>query len=204
MSRAALLLHEATGDQEPIAQARRWVDILDRHYWDDIGGGYFFTADDTDDVISRTKNAHDNATPSGNGTMVEVLARLFYLTGEDRYRVRADALIAAFAGEVVKNAYPYATLLRSADLLARPVQLVVVGENDTAATQALLRTAAVADTPNLIRSLVAPDASLPTTHPAAGKGQIGESATAYVCVGAACSLPLTEPDALAAALARTA
>jgi uncharacterized protein YyaL (SSP411 family) len=204
MARAALLLYETTGDTELIAQARRWVATLDRHYWDNGGGGYFFTAGDADDVISRTKNAHDNATPSGNGTMVEVLARLFYHTGEAQYRDRAEALVAAFAGEAVKNAFPYTTLLLGADLLAHPVQLVVIGARDAAATDALLRTAAVAATPNLIRALVAPDAALPATHPAAGKGQLDGVPTAYVCVGPTCSLPLTEPEALAVALARAA
>ena len=44
--------------------------MLDRHYWDDAGGGYFFAADDTTDLIARAKTAADAAVPAGNGTMV--------------------------------------------------------------------------------------------------------------------------------------
>ena len=47
------------------------------------------------DVIQRTKPVFDNATPSGNAAMAEVLARLFHLTGKDAYRTHAEALFRA-------------------------------------------------------------------------------------------------------------
>src|SRR3546814_8883952 len=84
MAAAALALHEATGKADTLAQAERWVALLDRHYWDDATGGYFLTADDTPDLIVRTKTAYDSAVPSGNGVMLGVLARLHYLTGKAR------------------------------------------------------------------------------------------------------------------------
>ena len=65
------------------AGARDWVAVLDRHYWDAAEGGYFFAADDTQDLIARVKTAYDAAVPSGNGTMVGVLTRLALLTGEE-------------------------------------------------------------------------------------------------------------------------
>src|SRR3546814_2188427 len=90
MAAAALGLHEATGKADTLAQAERWVALLDRHYWDDATGGYFLTADDTPDLIVRTKTAYDSAVPSGNGVMLGVLARLHYLTGQAAYRERAE------------------------------------------------------------------------------------------------------------------
>ena len=204
MARAALLLHEATGDAGLIDQAARWVDVLDRHYWDETGGGYFLTADDTDDVISRPRNAHDNATPSGNGTMVEVLARLFYLTGDTARRERAEALVTAFSGEIVKNTFPYATLLVGAAMLSGAVQAVIVGNRGEADADALLGAAVAAGVPDLILSVVAAGATLPDGHPAAGKGQHDGRATAYVCVGPTCSLPVTDPADLADRLAAAA
>ena len=56
MSRAALALSEATGDKSYIAAAEGWVAILDAQYWDSAGGGYFFTAGDTRDVIIRRQD----------------------------------------------------------------------------------------------------------------------------------------------------
>ena len=98
--------------------ARGWVAVLDAHYWDEAEGGYFYAPDDGEASISRTKTAHDAATPAGNGTMVGVLARLHYLTGEAAYRDRAEALVKAFSGELEQNFSPLSTLANNSEVLA--------------------------------------------------------------------------------------
>jgi uncharacterized protein YyaL (SSP411 family) len=65
-----------------------------------------------------------------------------------------------------------------------------------AAAQAMIRTAWRAPQPNRVLAVVTPGASLPATHPASGKGQVQGRATAYVCTGPVCSLPVTDADAL--------
>ena len=201
LCRAALALHEATGDGRYLRQAQEWVDLLDRHYWDKGGAGYFFAADDTADIIVRTKNAADNATPSGNGALVGVLGRLFYLTGEDRYRQRADQAIAAFSGELNRSFFSLATLLNSNDLLQTAQQIVIIGPRAAADTRALAAAVFGRSLPNRILSIIAPAERLPDQHPAAGKTQANGQATAYVCRGATCSLPITAPAGLSQALA---
>ena len=49
--------------------------------------------------------------------------------------------------------------------------------------------------------MIAPDQALPAGHPAAGKGRVDGHATAYVCRGTTCTLPIVEPQALATELA---
>lgn len=52
---------------------------------------------------------------------------------------------------------------------------------------------------------LAPGTALPPGHPASGKDQLDGRATAYVCRGTRCGLPVTEAEALRAALsAKTA
>ncbi|HVG80986.1 MAG TPA: thioredoxin domain-containing protein [Methylomirabilota bacterium] len=200
MARAALALHEATGDGAFLDQARAWVEILDRHFWDDDAGGYFFTADDTADVIQRAKNANDNATPSGNGTLVEVLARLHYLTGEDRCRTRAEAIVAAFSGAVLRTVFPFATLINGHDFLQNAVQIVLVGQPGDPALEGLARAVYDRSVPNRLVIRTAQGAELPANHPAAGKAPVKGKAAAYVCRGQTCSLPIAEPEALIKAL----
>jgi hypothetical protein len=200
MNRAALALHEATGDDAYLARARAWVEVLDKHYWDQDAGGYFFTADDTTDVIARTKTANDNAVPAGNGTMAGVLTRLHLLTGEDAYRTRAEALVTLFSGDLGRNFFPLSTLMNNAELMQSPLQIAIVGGRDNAATRALLRAVYDKPLPNAVVATVAPDASLPPSHPAYGKGLVDGKPAAYVCRGPVCSLPLTDPAALADAL----
>ena len=197
---AALALHEASGDSGYLADAEAWVAVLDAHYWDAEAGGYFFTADDTEELLVRTKTAFDNATPAGNGTIAGVLARLWYLTGEDRYRQRAEDVIAAFSGETERNVFPLSTLINSAEVLQQAVQVVILGDSDSAPREALVDALRRRSQPNLVLQVLADTNSLPAGHPATGKARVDDKATAYVCRGPSCSLPITDPAELEVAL----
>ncbi len=201
MARAALALHEAGGEPGLVAQAEAWVAVLEAHYWDAENGGYFFTADDGEDLIARPRNIADSATPSGNATMVGVLARLFHVTGKTAYRQRAEALIAAFTAEVGRNFTALPTLLSNSECLEAATQVVIVGEAAAEDTRALLRAVWQAPLAHRVVQRLDPGQELPAGHPAAAKVQLAGHATAYVCRGRQCSLPLTEAGELAAELA---
>jgi uncharacterized protein len=203
LARAALLLHEATGEARYLDAAADFVGLLDTHFWDATGGGYFMTADDTRDMVIRPKSASDNAVPNGNGVMVEVLARLYHLTGDPRFEDRARALVAAFAGEVERNFFPLATYLNANAFLANVTEIVIVGRRDTADTKAMIAAALENSLPDRLLQVVAPGALLPALHPASGKTQANGKATAYICRHNTCGMPITDPDALSAALAPT-
>ena len=202
MARAGLALHEATGEAPFLERAIAWVRTADTHYWDAEHGGYFFTADDAPTLIVRTRSATDNATPAGNGTMAGVLARLYYVTGEGRYRDRAQAVIDGFADELGRNVAGLTTLLNSFELLYGAIQIAIVGPTGDPATEALRRAVFESPTPGRIVTALEPGEALPLGHPAAGKSMLGGKPSAYVCVGPTCSLPITEPEALREALPR--
>lgn len=199
MCRAALSLYQATGEQDFLAQAERWVGLLDVQYRDKEHGGYFLTASDAADLIVRVRNALDHATPSGNGMMVEVLASLYFLTGKPAYRDQAESQIGAFAGEAVRNSMPLAAFLSGMDMLLNGVQIVI---RAGAGTESLLDTVRNSCVPNRIISVLGTGAQVPQGHPAEGKPNIGDLATAYVCVGEMCSLSITDPPVLRSLLAR--
>jgi len=201
MARAALVLHSSLGAARHLDWARRWVDVLERHYRD-ADGGFFFTSDEATDLIVRTKSAHDGPTPSGNGFMVGVFARLWLLTGEDNYRNRAEEVIRAFSGDLEKDAFALVTLVNESELLTRAAQTVVIGAADDDDAQSLIKAAFAAPQPNLVLQRIDPGAELPDGHPALGKTQLDGKATAYVCVGPVCSLPFTTETELRDALAR--
>jgi uncharacterized protein YyaL (SSP411 family) len=205
LAMAALALHEATGEAQYLDAAREFTTLLDRHFWDPESGGYFMTADDTKDMVIRPKSAGDNAVPNGNGVMVGVLARLYRLTGEQRFEDRARKLVAAFAGEVERNFFPLATLLNANAFLHHALEVVVIGERSAADTGALIEAVLGPSLPDRLLQIVPPDTHLPETHPAFGKtrqnGPDGRPrATAYLCRNGTCGLPIVEPKALAAAL----
>jgi hypothetical protein len=202
MCRAALELYEATGAPSYLEYARRWVEHVELHYHD-RNGGYFYTADDAEALIARAKIAEDSALPSGNGMLLQVLAQLFHLTGESVYRERAEGIAKAFSGTIRRRVLGFSSLLTGMEMLQEAMQIVVIGEAYAADTAALKRVIYGVSRPGRVLNVIAPGAALPRAHPAFGKTSLGDRATAYVCQGMVCSLPIVEPDALAAALRGT-
>ncbi len=200
LAQAALALYEVTADMALVHQAEYWVAASDRYYWDIHRGGYFTSADDAELVLVRAKGAYDGATPSGNGLMLGVLARLYYITGLEGYRDRAVALIEAFSGELSRNMLGLATLLNQAALLEQAVVVVIIGGKDADGTRALRRVVAEAPLPDRLLMLLDPGMALPDRHPARDKTMVDGCATAYVCIGNRCGLPVTDPGVLAEAL----
>ncbi len=196
---AALRLNEATNEPRYFAQAEAWVDVLDKHYWVETGGGYATSADDTRDVIVRLRPGSDDAAPNANGIMLANLVALGTLSGEARYMDRATALLGAFAGELGRNIVAHTGLLASTFDLLSPQQVVVAGQHLEGGENLIkvIRSIslpgtlqyALDDTPN--------EAALPGLR---DKNAVNRRATAYVCIGPQCSPSLTEPAELAKTL----
>jgi len=179
MARAAVILFEVTGNHDLLAKAEGWVSVADRFYWDLDHGGYFFTASDAEDLLVRTKTALDNATPSGNGVMVEVLARLFLLTGKQDYQTRAEAVVRAFAGDAATSFPNMASLLNGWEILDQGRSLTLTGEIG----------------PDLL------DAARQSPPTMVIKREAGSGKPfSLLCQGHSCSLPLYDGPSLVTAL----
>ena len=200
MIAAALALHQATGESDVLDRAMAWLGTLDRHYWDAENGGYFFTADDVEDVILRRREAYDDATPSGNAIMVENLARLWLLTGEAAHGERADTIVRAFASGLEQRYFSLCGLLNASALLETGQLVVIVGDPEEEDTDRMWRALHACFAPMKTVQRVGPETALPANHPAAGKTMVDGKATAYVCVAMTCSPPVTDPEELKAIL----
>ncbi|MGB0681326.1 MAG: thioredoxin domain-containing protein [Magnetovibrionaceae bacterium] len=194
IGRAALALYGATGKADWLARAEQAIAEADVRFWDEVDGGYFLSASDTTDVRHRAKTAMDNAVPSGNGVMADLLARAFSMTGKVEYRLRFDALTKAFSA-TPEQQYPHLTLLLMAtETMANGLITVIVGTTDPA--DPLVRAGLEASLEHGVLQLLAEADGLADGHPAKGKATIDGKVTAYVCWSGACSLPVTEPEAL--------
>jgi len=198
----ALRLHQATGEAAHLAAAERWCATLDARFWVPDAGGYAFTADDTADVIVRLRAAHDDATPNANALMVSNLVALHLLTGKPHYLERAHAIPQAFAGDLGRNALGHCGLLAGCFDLIAPQHVAVVDPGRAEAPAApLARALFRLSLPGAVQQVVS-EAGLPATGPLAGKTAVDGRPTAYACLGPACSLPVTDPDALLELLRR--
>ncbi len=192
---AALALAKVTGKRSYVERAREWVEVLDRHYWAQDLGGYYFAADDTADLIVRPFSGQDDATPNANGVMVSNLMALYLWTGEERYRERAEAILRGFGAAMSENVFAHAGLLvATLDSYAPALIVLIVPEGADA--KALRRALAGVSLPGAVVQEVRAGEPLPVSSPAHGKTAIEGKPTAYVCIGPQCSLPVTEPAAL--------
>ena len=194
MIRAALALHEATGEHDYLERALAWQGTLDRHYGNSESGGYFLTADDAEDLVVRPSATTDDATPNPNALAAQNLIRLAVFTGQHAWRERADRLFDGIVSSAGENLFAHLALLNALDLRLRSAEIVVTGQG--ARADALL--AAARKLPVLDRIVLRASHALPASHPAQEKIKAVTEAAAFVCVGETCSLPVTEPDAIAA------
>ena len=93
MIRAALALYEASGERTHLERALSWQRAFDAHYADADTGGYYWSADDADDLLLRPHSTSDDATPNPNAVAAQNLVRLAELAGDDQWREQADRLI---------------------------------------------------------------------------------------------------------------
>ena len=200
MIRAALALHETTGETSFLRQAIAWQELLDRHYTDAEHGGYYLTADDAEGLIVRPHSSVDDAIPNHTGLIAQNLTRLAVLDGDDRWRAKIDALFAALLPRAVENMFGHLSLLNALDLYLTGAEVVIVGEgNDadalvTAARRLPHATSIVFHAPRADQ--------LPQQHPARAKADSIKGAAAFICRQQSCSLPVTTPQALTELIAQ--
>ncbi len=197
---AVLTLSSATGEELFVNQAIDWADLVHALFWNEDGHGYFFTAADAEHLIVRATSVTDTATPSGNGTMLNVLARLFHFTGDDRFRIRAEALIEAFDVETMQHFPHTCAFLNGFENFIDGLQVIVVGDRQNQDVQSLLRGALQESHPTLNLATVGDPSALPASHAAHLKDKIDGQATAYVCRGPVCQPPVNTAADLQTAL----
>jgi uncharacterized protein len=198
MIRAGLALYESTGRASYLEQALAWQRALDRDYANAETGAYYLTAADAEGLVIRPAATTDEATPNHNAVAAQNLIRLALLAGDHSWREKADRLIGAIAPLVTENLYMHMALLNAVDLRLRAAEIVVTGEGEDA--EALL--AAARALPALDRIVFhsrSPE-SLSAAHPAQEKVRVAAAPQAFVCIGETCSLPVTDPAGLIAAV----
>ncbi|OSQ40925.1 thymidylate kinase [Thalassospira mesophila] len=197
MIRASLRLFEISGSASYLRDAVGWSEQVETQFADTQRGGYFQSAASSNDLVVRSKPVSDGAVPSGNGIMVQNLARLYALTGETRYQTRADTTLACFGGRLRDQFPSMPGLLLGAEMLQNPLQIVILAPSGSAGLYAMRRAVFARYLPHRAVTLIGDDQDLPPDHPAFGKTRIDGKATAYICQGPVCSVPITNAETLA-------
>ncbi len=85
---ALLEMHQATVEEEYLDRALRYAERATELFFDETGGGFYFSGVHNERLLVRIKESRDAALPSGNSMMAYNLARLALLTGRPDFERR--------------------------------------------------------------------------------------------------------------------
>jgi uncharacterized protein YyaL (SSP411 family) len=190
---AILELQQLRFRSEELALARQLMEVVLEHFTDAAAGGFFFTSDDHESLIHRSKVFGDDATPAGNGIAARVLLRLGHLLGEPRYLRAAEQTLRAAWPALEKYPQAHMSLLIALQELLSPPQIVIL-RGEAAMIDDWRRELAQLYAPNrLVLAIPSQTTELP---PGLADKTPRAGPVAYVCRGASCSAPLDSLGAL--------
>ena len=115
-------------DSNPVylETAVRYTDSVIQHFWDPVNQDFFFTSDDHEELIVRTKNFYDLAVPSGNSIAASNLLRLYYLTQRSDYLEKAEQIFKRGAKSAAENPFGFGQLLTAMYLyVKKPIEITL-------------------------------------------------------------------------------
>ncbi len=185
-----LALYQADFDVRWFDLAQKLQGIQDLHFWDEAGTGYFFS--ESADVLVRSKDLLDNATPSGNGISLNNLLKLFALSGEVAYRERAQQVARAVSEYAERYPPGIAKAIHGLKMLQGAGQEIAVVKG--------LREGEEASIMKSLQQRFLPDAVY-ALGPVAlglfnGRQAQGEKPRVYLCAGTVCREPVEDIEGL--------
>ncbi|NKY87673.1 thioredoxin domain-containing protein [Nocardia veterana] len=200
LATALLALHQATGELGWLNRAQSLIDTAVTLFDDpERPGNWFDTAADAEQLVARPRDPLDGATPAGASAFAEALLTASALSAPEqavRYRALADATLNAGTLVLARAPRSGGQWLSVAEAaVTGPIQIAISRPADDQATE-LLRTARrFAPGGAVVVAGQADSVPLLADRPA-----LGVAAAAYVCRGAVCDLPVSDPSRVRAAL----
>jgi uncharacterized protein YyaL (SSP411 family) len=171
------------------------AETLLAHFEDRQCGGFYFTADDHEQLMHRSRFFSDEALPAGNAIAAQALTRLGLLLGETRYLQAAEKTLRAAWPALQHYPHGHCALLVALEEHLEPPEIVIV-RGDAAETARWRDELAKVYAPRRLVFAIPTDAAdLPTAI--SDKKPLQETA-AYVCRGMTCSEPVRSLAALVA------
>jgi len=189
---ALVSVYEATFEARWIDTAVELAEAMLAHFADPQGG-FFFTANDHEELIVRTKDLQDGSVPSGNSMAATALLRLAKLTGRSDFYAAAEGTLRAYRSLLGENPMAAGQMLNALDFYLGPVEeYAILGNANDPETVRVLKQLRGEFQPNRVIAFHDPHtgeapAGIPLLH---GKTMIDGRVSMYVCKDFACRAPV--------------
>ena len=210
---ACLDAYEATADLSYFKFAQAIADTMIVKFFDATSGGFFDSEPIADGkslgvLATRRKPLQDSPTPAGNPMASIALTRLHHYTADAGHRDKAEQTLETFAGIVEQFGIFAATYgIAVVHFSEEPVQVVVIGESDSAEATQLYQTAVAPFAFNKITLRLSGDKTVGENLPPALAETVPHfpelrsgNAFAVLCSGSTCQPPVTDAVELRRAL----
>jgi uncharacterized protein YyaL (SSP411 family) len=169
--------------------------MLDR-FWDEAEGGFYYIADDSEQLIVRDREIYDGAVPSSNSVAALNLLRLGRMAGKVSWEERGDQLLKSFSGLVSDYPSAYTQFLNAVDFALGPIsEIVLVGEEKDPEARKMMEFLQGQFKPNSVLAFKRLDrdgdelsALVPFVQPF---HSVGGKAAVYICENQSCRPPIT-------------
>jgi uncharacterized protein YyaL (SSP411 family) len=190
-------LYEATFMVDYLKAALELNGVLMENFWDEKGGGFYFTSDDSEELPVRNKEFYDGAVPSGNSVAMYNLLRLGRITANAALEEKAAKLGRAFSQSIARAPSAYTQLMCAVTFaVGSAYEVIIAGETKAGDTKEMLSVLVSEFLPNKVVLLRPTEVETPeiTDIAAFTKEQLAleGKATAYVCRNYTCSRPTTD------------
>jgi len=187
-------LYETTFEIKYLKSAIELNKIQIDHFWDKNVGGFYFTSDDGEKLLTRQKEIYDGAIPSGNSVAMLNLLRLSYITGDIELEERADNLSRVFTDKLNSTPIAYTQFMVAADFAVGPsYSLVIAGESMSQDTNKMIQAIRNEYIPNKVFIHRRIEQNPPCIDELSNFVQFFDDlegkATAYVCINKTCKPP---------------
>jgi uncharacterized protein len=170
--------------------------MMDRFH-DAKQGGFFFTADDHEQLIHRSKVFADDATPSGNAIAAQALQRLGHLLGRPEWLAAAEGTLRAAWRALVQRPQAHVAMLAALEELLHPPQIIIIRGAAAPIAQWHRELARLYAPRRLVLAVPSDLSDLPA---ALADKPARDTAVAYVCEGSVCGAPVSTLAQLIVAL----
>ncbi len=189
--------YESTFDDRYLALAVSFLEEQFEHYWDREFGGFFFTADDSEDLIVRQKEIYDGAIPSGNAVSMLNIMKIARIKADPVLEERATLMASVFSKQISIQPSSFSMHMNALDFMLGPsFEVVIAGDRNSEDTRKFIRALAGEYLPN--KTVLLKDAANETEISKIARytkdhGPIDGKPAAYVCSNYECGLPTSDP-----------
>ncbi len=181
-------LYQSTQVKRYLDEASNINAVMVEHFSDTVGG-FFFTPDDAEELLTRRKDLYDGAIPSGNSVAFMNQMRLSRLTGDIALEEHAVKLTDAFSSSILGIPHGYTMYLSGLDFAFGPSKEVVVSGPDSGR---VIRWMDEKYLPNTVVHVYSEE--LATSIGYLEGMQPTEETLVYVCSGFKCNLPTSDME----------